>query len=746
MTDKHLTASRILIVSNRLPITVEEKEGELKFQVSAGGLVSGLSAYLDSLKGSSFTQFDYIWVGWPGTVVKDRLKEELRLKALTEFNACPVFLSEKSMEKFYQGFCNKTIWPLFHYFPSYAVYDEDYWIQYQRVNEIFCDAVMEIVKPDDVVWVHDYHLMLLPKLIRERMPHISIGFFLHIPFPSFELFRLLPGKWRREILEGLLGADLVGFHTHDYTQYFLRCVLRILGYEHNMGQIMVSDHVVKAETLPMGIDFQRFYHASGSPEVEKKKDELKKTLTNLKVISSIDRLDYTKGTLNRLRGYETFLDKNPQWHGKVVLVLVVVPSRIGVEHYQQMKRQIDELVGKINGRFGSITWTPILYQYKFLPFHPLVSLYSVSQVALVTPLRDGMNLIAKEYIAAWLDKTGVLILSEMAGASKELGEAIIINPSNIDEIAEALKEAMEMPAEEQIRRNEVMQTRLKRYDVVRWANDFIQVLLSLKGDQKRLDAKLLSPNAQAQLIKDFAKAERRLVLLDYDGTLVPFAPLPQMAKPTEEILKILKSLSRDQKTEIVLISGRDKNTLQNWFGTFDLRLIAEHGAWIKEKNEDWSMIKPLTNDWKPQILPILEMYADRLPGSLVEEKEFAIVWHYRRADPESASMRAKELVDDLVNFTANIDVQILQGSKVVEVRCAGVNKGNAGLHFIAKDNFDFILAIGDDWTDEDLFKVLPETAYSIRVGLTQSYARFNLHNHIRVIELLKELAQNHETL
>jgi trehalose 6-phosphate synthase/phosphatase len=746
MMDKLLVANRILIVSNRLPITVEEKEGQLEFQVSGGGLVSGLSAYLDSLKGSSFTQFDYMWVGWPGTVVKDKLKEKLRLKALTEFNACPVFLSEKAMEKFYHGFCNKTVWPLFHYFPSYTIYDEEYWIQYQRVNEIFCDAVMEIVKPDDVIWVHDYHLMLLPQLIRERMPHISIGFFLHIPFPSFELFRLLPGKWRRAILEGLLGADLVGFHTHDYTQYFLRCVLRILGYEHNMGQIMVGDHMVKADTLPMGIDFQKFRNAASSPQVQKEKDELKKALAHSKVVLSIDRLDYTKGTLNRLRGFEAFLEKNPQWHERVILVLVVVPSRIGVEHYQQMKRQIDELVGKINGRFGSVNWTPILYQYRFLSFHPLVALYSVSQVALVTPLRDGMNLIAKEYIAARLDKTGVLILSEMAGASKELGEAIIINPSNIDEIAEALKEALEMPEEEQIRRNEVMQTRLKRYDVVRWANDFIEVLLSLKGEQKRLDAKLLSPQAQAQLIKDFAGAERRLLLLDYDGTLVPFAGLPQMAKPTEEILRILKSLSKDQKTEIILISGRDKDTLQNWFGTLDLRLIAEHGAWIKEKSEDWSMIKPLTNDWKPQLLPILEMYADRLPGSFVEEKEFAIVWHYRRADPELVSIRAKELVDDLVNFTANIDVQILQGSKVVEIRCAGVNKGIAGLHFISKDNFDFILAIGDDWTDEDLFKVLPETAYSLRVGLSQSYARFNLLNHIRVIELLKELTPSHETL
>jgi trehalose 6-phosphate synthase/phosphatase len=738
MTSPDTPMKRILIVSNRLPLTTEVKEGRLEFQVSAGGLVSGLSAYLDSLKGSSFTPSDYVWVGWSGSVVPEKMKEELKSRALAEFNAYPVMLSERAMDKFYQGFCNKTIWPLFHYFPTYAVYDADYWAQYQRVNEIFCDTVMEIIKPDDLVWVHDYHLMLLPRLIRERMPHVPIGFFLHVPFPDYEIFRLLPGAWRREILEGLLGADLVGFHTHDYTQYFLRCVLRILGYEHNMGKIMLGDHVVKAETLPMGIDFQKFQQASSSPEVQKEKNRFK-TFAHSKVISSIDRLDYTKGILNRLRGYEAFLDKNPQWHGKVVLALVVVPSRIGVEHYQQMKRQIDELVGKINGRFGSISWTPILYQYRFLSFYPLIALYSISQVALVTPLRDGMNLIAKEYVASRADRTGVLILSEMAGASKELGEGIIINPSNVEEIADALKQALEMTEEEQIRRNRIMQTRLERYDVVRWANDFIQDLLSLKEEQKRMEARLLGSAAQSRLAQDYAQARRRLLLLDYDGTLVPFAGLPQMAKPNEELLQLLRSLSESPKTEIALVSGRDKDTLQNWFGSLGLALIAEHGAWIKEKNEEWKMTKPLTNDWKPQILPILEMYADRLPGSFVEEKEFAIVWHYRRADPESASLKAKELLDDLVNFTANIDVQILQGSKVVEVRCAGVNKGIAALHFISQETFDFMLAIGDDWTDEDLFKALPETAYSIRVGLTQSYARFNLYSYVEVMKLLRGL-------
>jgi trehalose 6-phosphate synthase/phosphatase len=730
----------LLIVSNRLPITIIEKKGELRLQESVGGLVSGLSAYLDSLRGSPFTKSEYMWLGWPGIAVDEKTKEELRLKALTEFHAYPVFLSEKVMEKFYHGFCNKTIWPLFHYFPSYAIYEEDYWLHYKKVNEAFCDAVMEIIKPDDVVWVHDYHLMLLPRLLREKISN-PIGFFLHIPFPSYEIFRLLPEKWRKEILEGLLGADLIGFHTHDYTQYFLRCALRILGYEHTIGKLILEDHIAKVDTFPMGIDFQKFYNAVNSQEVQEERAKLKKTLADLKVILSIDRLDYTKGIVNRLHGYEIFLEKNPQWRGKVILVLRVVPSRIGVEHYQQIKKQIDELVGRINGRFGNIHWTPISYQYRFLPFHHLVALYNAADVALITPLRDGMNLIAKEYIATRADKGGVLILSEMAGASKELGEAVIINPNNREEIANILKEALEMPQEEKIRRIQAMQTRLKRYDVFRWADDFLQKLLSIREEQKRFDARLLSPYSKEELVRDFKKAERRLIILDYDGTLVPFAGHPQTAKPSEELLKNLKSLSEEPKNEVVLMSGRDKETLQSWFEMLNIGLVAEHGVWIKEKNEDWRMIKPLTNDWKPQILPILEMYADRLPGAFVEEKDYSVVWHYRIADPELSSIRAKELADDLINFTANIDVQILQGSKVIEIRNAGVNKGTAGLYFKSKNEFDFIMAIGDDWTDEDLFKVLPDTAYSIKVGMAPSHAKFNLRTYKEVQRLIEGLVK-----
>ena len=573
------------------------------------------------------------------------------------------------------------------------------------------------------------------------MPDLPIGFFLHIPFPSFETFRLLPGRWRREILEGLLGADLIGFHTHEYTQYFLRSLLRILGEEHEMGEILHKNRIVKAGTFPMGIDFQKFYNAIEDPEVQRERARIGQMAKELKIILSIDRLDYTKGILNRLKGYENLLEKNPRWRGKVLLIMVVVPSRTAIEQYGEMKKKIEELVGRINGRFGSIDWTPILYQYRFLPIPSLLALYGESDVALVTPLRDGMNLIAKEYIATRRDQTGVLILSEMAGASQELGEAILINPNNREEIGEALAEALEMPEEDQKRRNRMMQERLKNYDVHRWADDFIQTLLCTKEKQNRYEARFLASSLKEDLVRNYRSAQRRLIFLDYDGTLVPFVEMPQEAIPPERVLQILKALSEDPRNEVVLISGRVRKSLDCWFGMIPIALVAEHGIWLKEKGKEWRMVKPLTNDWKPQILPLLERYVERLPGAHLEEKEFSLVWHFRGADPELASLRKKELMDDLVHFTANRDIQVLQGSKVVEVKNSGVNKGTAALHWISENENVFTLAIGDDLTDEDLFMALPTESASIRVGKFGSNARYNLPSPEEVLQLLEELTK-----
>ncbi len=730
---------RLLVVSNRLPVTVKRKSGGYEFQESAGGLVSGLSAYLDSMRGTPFTREEYVWVGWPGLAVGEESRGMVKSRLQEDFQAHPVFIPEYTMDAFYLGFCNKTIWPLFHYFPSLVAYEEDQWRCYREVNERFAEAVMEIARPDDIVWVQDYHLMLLPELLRARMPDLTIGFFLHIPFPSFEVFRLLPEEWRRGILTGLLGADLIGFHTHDYTQYFLRCVLRILGHEHTMGSIELEHRTVRADTFPMGIDFRKYAEAARSPEAEAERERLKPSLNGQRAIISVDRLDYTKGILNRLRAFERFLEENPDRHEQVMLVLIVVPSRIGVTDYREMKRQIDEAVGNINGRFGSICWTPIHYLYKFESLYPLAALYSLSDIALVTPLRDGMNLVAKEYIACRTDRTGVLILSEMAGAAKELGEAIIINPNDIGATANAIRDALDMPGVEQERRNNIMQERLIRYDVVRWAEDFIQKLSVSIREREHLQARLLSNSSRDRLLRDYRAASERLLLLDYDGTLVPFSPHPDQASPGHEVRELLDKLAAIPANEVVIISGRDRHTLERWLGELNIVIVAEHGAWIREKSGEWHPTAPVIPDWKLRLHPLLAMYADRLPGAFVEEKDYSLAWHYRMADPEQGSVRAKELMDELVHFTANINVQILPGNKVIEVRSAGINKGATGATLVPRRTFDFIFAAGDDWTDEDLFRVLPETAYSIKVGMGQSHARFNLRTYRQVRELVKDM-------
>ena len=377
-----------------------------------------------------------------------------------------------------------TVLSLFHYGPLYAVYSKDLWQAYERVNEAFVEAVVEVAKDGDIIWVHDYHLMLLPKLIRERLPKATIGFFLHIPFPSFETFRLLP--WRKQILNGLLGADLIGFHTYDYTRHFLDSVHRLLGYEAVTGLITTTDQISKTDAFPMGIDYERFSSTARGRIVHAQISKFRRRLGDRKVILSIDRLDYTKGIPQRLEAFNLFLTRNPQYRDRLVLIIVVVPSRTRVGQYALLKKQVDELIGQINGSDGPICWTPILYLYRSLLFPLLFSLYSMADVALVTPLRDGMNLIAKEYIATKTDGKGVLVLSETTGAAKELGEAIIINVNNQEEIAQALEEALAMPEEEQIERNRILQKRLERYNVVRWADESINALLCVKKLQKEM--------------------------------------------------------------------------------------------------------------------------------------------------------------------------------------------------------------------------------------------------------------------
>ena len=506
-------------------------------------------------------------------------------------------------------------------------------------------------------------------------------------------------------------------------------------------RIALEDRVVRADTFPLGIDFGKFNRAATDPAVGMEMELLSERLAGLKVICSVDRLDYTKGILQRLKGFGEFIATNPAWAGRVVFILSVVPSREEVEQYQRMKKDIDETVGKINGDFGNAHWTPVMYQYRSLSFPALAALYRISHVALITPLRDGMNLVAKEYLASKQDGTGVLILSEMAGAARELGESLVINPNHKGEVAKAIRTALEMPLNEQVTRNRAMQERLKKNDANHWASDFQKSLFEIRKVKQRLNAKHLGDAGRKSLVAGFLSAPDRLILLDYDGTLIPFASHPQLAFPDANLIGLLKRLSEDPRNNLFIISGRTRETLREWFSGLGIGLIAEHGVWISEKGKDWRLMKPLETGWKPKILPILEAYVDRLGGSFLEDKEFSIAWHYRNADPELGILRAKELVDTLVSFTANLDVQVMEGKKVVEVRCAGVNKGTAAAY--CKESFapSFILAIGDDVTDEDLFRALPSDSHTIRVGMKASHAGYNLRDVNEVRGLLEDLAK-----
>lgn len=722
---------RIVIVSNRLPITIQKRKGKLNYYQSAGGLATGLSTFCKSP--------DCIWIGWPG-FTSDVESDKIDIKkSLLSKNMYPVFLSKSDVKKYYEGFCNGTVWPLFHYFNQYAVYDNELWGVYRRVNNIFCKKMLEVVKPGDVIWIHDFHLLMLPGILREKLPDATIGFFLHIPFPSFEIFRTLP--WRNEILSGILGSDLIGFHTYDYAQHFLNAVNRLLGIEHVFNQLTVDDRIIKVDSFPMGIDYNKYSDSIENPTVQRKIKKYRKGISDRKIVLSINRLDYSKGILQSLQAFDLFLEINPEYREKVTLVLVIVPSRSRVKYYRELKKRIDEFVGQINGRYGTTDWTPILYFYRSLPFSELSAFYCIADIALVTPFRDGMNLIAKEYIASKRDKIGVLILSETAGASLELGDALIINPNNIDEIADALKVAVNMPKEEQIKRNTFVQNRLMRNDVKRWGKDFMDSLHKTKRLQSELRAKRINDSAIKELVKRYISSKKRLIFLDYDGTLVPFTDLPEKAKPDDELLKLIRELADHSGTEVVIISGRDKDTLQKWFGKIDISLVAEHGAMFRNKSSKWEMIEHLSQEWKKEILPIMEFYEDRTPGSFIEEKEFSLVWHYRKTHSEIGDIRARELVETINYLIANMNLQLLEGSKVIEVKNSEISKGRVALQWIEKNDADFMLAIGDDLTDEDIFNVLPDWAYSIKVGYGSSVAKFRIKSPMEVRQLLKAILE-----
>ncbi len=725
---------RTIIVSNRLPVTIKKLEGKLQFSPSAGGLATGL--------GSTYRAGNNLWIGWPGShKIEDSEKAGIEA-TLRKDNMAPVYLTHQDVQEYYEGFSNRTLWPLFHYFTEYVHYEENLWQAYVRVNRHFCDCVLQHARSGDTIWVHDYQLLLLPGMLREALPESSIGFFQHIPFPSFEIFRLLP--WRKQILEGIMGADLIGFHTYDDVRHFLSSVNRIAGIGSTMGELKVNNRPLAVDAFPMGIDYGKFASAAVSKETGEKVKKYAKLFKGKKIILSIDRLDYSKGIKQRLHAFDLFLEQHPEYIGKVSMILLVVPSRDKVDHYQQLKEEIDTLVGRLDGKYSRLEWAPIHYFYRALPFHTLSALYSQSDVALITPLRDGMNLVCKEFIASKPYKKGVLILSEMAGAAKELSESLLINPNDLNQMAGAIHQALNMQDDEQEARISEMQEIVKRYNVHRWVEVFLGQLAKIKEKQLSFGMRAVNTKVAAEILKKYKAAKQRVLFLDYDGTLQGFSPNPKSASPDPELNVLLEKLSADPLNKIVVISGRDRTTLEKWIGHLPIDIVAEHGVWLKEPKtgdaRDWQMIDDLAQDWKPQIRHLLEMYVDRTPGSFIEDKDYSLVWHYRKAETEFGELRARELLSNLNYLTANMHLQAMEGNKVIEIKDRYINKGRAAKRWLHNQDYGFVLAVGDDTTDEDTFGAMPEDAYTIKVGTASTIARLNIKSPKEVRELLGMLA------
>jgi trehalose 6-phosphate synthase/phosphatase len=725
--------SRVLIVANRLPVTVKATDAGVEVQKSSGGLATGLLRPHEQSGG--------LWIGWSGATEELTPSQQSELdRQLADMRLVTVPLTSDQVSRYYEGFSNGVLWPLFHYLLDQVPLHVRDWEPYVEVNERFADIVAKHYQPGDLIWVHDYHLLLLPGLLRQRLPDAQIGFFLHIPFPTEELFRTLPE--RDQLLRGLLGADLVGFHTPAYLRHFAASLTQILGLNIDIDRVQLADREVRLGVFPMGIDVATFSDLAKDPGVQAEVEALRGDGT-VRLVVGVDRMDYTKGIPRRLLSFEKMLQDHPDLRERVRLVQVAVPSRTNVEAYQEFRALVDGLVGRINGDFGTPRWVPVHYIYRGLSEPELVALYRAADVMLVTPLRDGMNLVAKEFIASRTDGDGVLVLSEFAGASWELPEAVQVNPYDVDGTAESCYRALMMGSEERRSRLGPLRARVEAYDVHRWAAAFLEQLETITQRPAASQRPGGFNAARAALLARLRESEELIALLDYDGTLVPYTQTPELARPDSALLDLLRGLAARPRTEVHVVSGRAREALEHWLGALPIVLHAEHGFWSRTSNgAEWAASGEVVGGWREPALAILRDITARTPGSLIEVKAVALAWHYRMADQDAGARRANELRLHLTQLLSNQPVEILAGHKIIEIRPYGFHKGRIVPPLPPeKLASTTVLAIGDDRTDEDLFAALHPDAITIRVGPGATRARFRLDSVASVRALLQSLVE-----
>jgi trehalose 6-phosphate synthase/phosphatase len=732
-----VTSERLVVVANRLPLTLRRSGGGWHAERSAGGLVAALAPVM-ARRGAG------IWLGWPGDAgdASDPARSALLAEWEREHGYVAVDLPARVSRAYYEGYANNTLWPTLHGFPARATIEAETWPAYRDANERFAGALASRHRAGDVVWVHDYQLMLVPELVRRLVPDARIGFFLHVPFPGVDVFRILPE--RDALLRGLLGADLLAFQTHGHLLDFRRSLLEVLGVGGDMDHVEWDGRQVRLAAHPIGIVTEEWRRlAADDRAVARRVRDLRAGHAGRRLILAVDRLDYTKGIPERLRAFRHLLRRGPELRGRVSLIQVAVPSRERIHAYVELRREVSELVGEINGEFASPEWSPVVYIRRAIPRSELAALYVAADVAWVAPLRDGMNLVAKEYVACQLGGDGVLVLSEFAGAAQEMGEAIRVNPYDEGGSAAAVERALELPVAERRERQGALLARVRRNDALAWSERFLAALAEASAARARDSSRALPRPPLAELLDAAAEAAVRGLYLDYDGTLVPIAERPSDAVPGPDLIEIISGLAADPSNRVAIVSGRPVADLDRWFGDIPgVWLAAEHGGMLRDApTGQWRLLRVGADaGWKAKVRPILDEFTDRAPGSFVEEKALGLAWHHRLAHPEFGAWLAHELWSVLERQLAGTDLVVVRGRKVVEVRFGWANKGEAIAAVRASGGQPrFELAIGDDRTDEDLFERLPRRAWTIRVGQGGSRARYRVPDPASVLGLLGAL-------
>ncbi|WP_430612543.1 bifunctional alpha,alpha-trehalose-phosphate synthase (UDP-forming)/trehalose-phosphatase [Flavobacterium sp. JP2137] len=719
-----------LIVSNRLPITIVLKNNTFEIIPSTGGLVSGLANLL--------SRPDTFWMGWVGCEVADPALQALITDELWKKKLIPVFLDKDLAVTYYNNFCNEIIWPLCHYEPTLANYQEKGWLAYKEVNNIFCNHINSLASAAHI-WIQDYHLLLLPELLRIKNEQVNSSFFLHIPFPIKEIFMQNP--WYLELLNGLLGANSIGFHTHKDRENFLNTAYfnGLLQADKN-DTFIYNSRVIDISYCPLGIDMLSFKKALDSDPYKFKFLHLKEVFKNLKVVLSVDRMDYSKGITERLEAVGLFLKHYPEHLTRVSFVMILVPSREDIPAYGNLRETVNATVARINSKYGSPSWKPIHFFSTSFCQEELVAFYRFAQVCLVTSLRDGMNLVAKEYIACQQQGDGVLILSKHAGAAVQLQDAILINPYNTTATAAAINTALGMVGIEKLARMKSLFQSIEQFDHHRWNSHFEERRRRFDIEEKKISKKpleLVGNRLQTIKLKYF-RAAKRLFLLDYDGTLVPFKPHPKNSVPSQCLLDCLTKLAQNPANIVVIISGRNKEFLEKYLSNKNVFLVSNHGLSGTYPDAQWKKYTHAVAHWKSEVVKLFHLFS--LPGTIIEDKDNSVAWHYRKVSFAGIIEWKNNLIKALEYMTKNYNCEILQGDCVLEIKPLHYSKGSISQRIISEIQPDFIMAVGDDVTDETIFNILDQEQVSVKIGDKQTKAKYFIKCQTQVIPLIDSIS------